>query len=120
MKNYTKETFKIYWRHVSKYKFIVLSISFSVIIGTVTNIVAPLFYKEFFDILASGGEIAGKAEALVQILIKILIVYLIGWVFWRVATFTNSFFQTKVMADLANTCFAYLHKHSVNFFNNNF
>ena len=24
------------------------------------------------------------------------------------------------MADLYNTCFSYLHKHSVNFFNNNF
>ena len=120
MNNFTKQTFKIFWRHLSKYKFVIFVISTSVILGAITNIIAPLYYKKFFDILAESGASPEAVALLISILIKILIVYLIGWVFWRLATFFSSYFQTSMMTDLSNTCFAYLHKHSVNFFNNNF
>jgi len=93
---------------------------FSITIGAITNILGPILYKRFFDILTTSNGFNANIYDLTQILIKILVIYLIGWVFWRIATFTNSYFQTKIMADLSNTCFHYLHKHSVNFFNNNF
>jgi len=120
MKNYTKQTFSIFWRHISKYKFVTFIITVSVIIGSVTNVIAPLYYKEFFNLIAESEASLEKAVELVSILGKILIVYLIGWILWRLGSFLNSYFQTSIMADLSNTCFAYLHKHSVNFFNNNF
>ena len=120
MKNYTRRTFRIFWRHVGRYKFVVFVIVTSVALGSLTNIIAPLYYKDFFNVLAQAGEPALKVNFLVSILIKVLIVYLIGWVFWRLATFFSSYFQTAMMSDLSNTCFDYLHKHSVSFFNNNF
>jgi ATP-binding cassette, subfamily B, bacterial len=120
MENYTKQTFKIFWDHIKRYKISGFFIIFSITIGSITNILGPLLYKRFFDILTSGDEVTRNIEPLVQILVQVLVIYLIGWLFWRIATFTNSYFQTKIMADLSNTCFNYLHKHSVNFFNNNF
>ena len=105
---------------MSKYKFVVFVISISIVIGSVTNIIVPLYYKDFFNILATGSQVSSEVVVLISLLIKILVVYLIGWAFWRVATFFSSYFQTSMMADLSNTCFGYLHLHSVNFFNNNF
>ncbi|MBU1037242.1 ABC transporter ATP-binding protein/permease [Patescibacteria group bacterium] len=119
-KNYTKQTLKIFWQHLSKYKFAVFVVFFSITLASIANLINPLFYKEFFDILAGSGETAAKSQILIQILFKVLAVNLVGWVLWRLATFFIAFFESKTMADLYNSCFAYLHKHSVSFFNNNF
>jgi ATP-binding cassette, subfamily B, bacterial len=119
MQNLSKQTFKIFWNHLLKYKWVVLFIFVSIIIASVAGLLAPIYYKDFFDILTT-ADILDPADKLKSILIKILIVYAVSWMFWRTATFANAGFQTKAMADLSNTCFAYLHKHSVTFFNNNF
>ncbi len=119
MQNLSKQTFKIYWNHLLKYKWLVLFILISIIIASVAGLLAPIYYKKFFDILTS-ADILDPADQLKSILIKILIIYTVSWFGWRIATFVNTGFQTKAMADLSNTCFAYLHKHSVSFFNNNF
>lgn len=119
MQNLTKQTFKIFWRHLLKYKWIALLIFIAVILASIAGLIAPIYYKQFFDILTE-PDILDKGGLLKNILIKILILYGISWLFWRLATFSNSYFQTRVMTDIANTCFAYLHKHSVSFFNNNF
>lgn len=120
MEKYTKKTFRIFWNHINRYKIAGFFIMFSIIIGSITNIIGPILYKNFFDVLTNNNEIAVNIPHLTKILLKILAIYLVGWLFWRIATFTNSYFQTKIMAELSNTCFNYLHKHSVNFFNNNF
>lgn len=120
MENYTKQTFRIFWQHARKYLPSFFIVSISIILLTATDIIIPLFYKDFFNTLAKAAPASDKVASLYQIIIKILIINLIGWAFGRLATFFNSHFQTRIMADLANTCFAYLHKHSINFFNNNF
>jgi len=120
MNNNTKKTFNTYWQHIKKYKLSGFVIFISIIIGVITNIWAPLLYKKFFDILTGSITVVSQTDALIEILYNILFIYLLGWVFWRLATFTNSYFQTKIMADLTNTCFSYIHKHSITFFNNNF
>ena len=116
MKSLTKQTFKIFWKHLLEYKWSVLFTLISITIGVVCNILAPLLYKDFFDILVESGDVI----LLKSVLYKVLIIFVISWVFWRTSNFTTAYFQTHIMADLSNYCFAYLHKHSVNFFNNNF
>jgi len=120
MDNYTKQTFKIFWQHARVYWLSFLVVSVSIMALTATDIVTPLFYKEFFNILIGPLIIADKVAGAIGVLMEILTVCLVGWIFGRLASFFNSYFQTKVMTDLSNTCFAYLHKHSINFFNNNF
>jgi len=120
MENLNKQTFKIFWRHLKKYRlFFCLSI-IGTLIGTASSIIPPLFYKDFFNILVSELTNNAKVALLLTILVKITVIYLIGWVGWRLSGFTVSYWQTKVMADLYHTSFGSLQQHSTSFFNNNF
>ncbi|MCX6785442.1 MAG: ABC transporter ATP-binding protein [Candidatus Komeilibacteria bacterium] len=119
-KNFTKETFKIFWQHAKKYRWLGPIMFFSVVFASIANIMTPLFYKQFFDILAGPGDVFSREPVLIGLLVKILIIYAIGWVFWRGSSFAIAYFENKVMVDLNNSCFAYLHRHSISFFNNTF
>ena len=120
MTNYSKQTFKIYYQSLKKYKPAVFLVLFSVIIAPLSNIIAPLFYRDFFNVLADWQTIDDPASQLKFILLKILVVYLISWLFWRIATFAAAYFQSMAVKDIYDRCFAYLHKHSISFFNNSF
>ena len=120
MKNNTKKTIQYYWQHAKKYKISGFFMIVGLVGAAVSNVVVPLYFKKFFDILVSGKSTDIVAKALIGILMMILLVEFIQWAFWRLATFLASHFQAKVMADLAVTCFKYLHKHSFAYFNDNF
>jgi len=120
MQYLTKQTFKVFWKHSLKYKWALLVMLLSIIIASLGSIVGPLYYKDFFNILGSTDTGIDKVAMLKVTLFKILAVYFVSWIFWRIATFVSSYFQTNGMADLLNYSFAYLHKHSISFFNNNF
>jgi len=121
MQNLTKQTLEIYWQHIKKYpKAIILAI-FGVTIASITNVLSPLFFKNFFDVLSQHlPSNTNDYFILVQILIIIAIIEFIGWAAWRITDFSASFFQSHIIRDLSDTCFAYLHKHSTTFFHNNF
>lgn len=116
----TKLTLKIFWQHVSKYKAAVFSLFTLVLVGSAANMSAPYLYKLFFDELAGSLPIELKIARMKLIIVWVLVIYMFDWVIWRAAAFVNSWLQTRMMADLANTCFNYLHKHSVAFFEDNF
>jgi ATP-binding cassette subfamily B protein len=92
----------------------------SVISASILNALFPLFFKSFFDALASSESKDVIFRALINILEWLAFLYFLQWCFWRVANFANIHFQSKIMAEMANDCFAYLHKHSFSFFQNNF
>lgn len=116
----TRKTLEIYLTHCAKYKLWGSIILLSSISGAATNVIAPLYYKKFFDILVSGQTKEATVNGLIAVLVSILILQFIGWISWRTASFSSTYFQSKVIADLSNTCFKYLHKHSFSYFNNNF
>ncbi len=116
----TKKTLEIYLAHAAKYKLWGSMILIFVISGAATNIIRPLFYKKFFDIMAGDQPKDIMVSGLIAVLISIAIIQMAGWVFWRAADFVWTKFQLNTLKDLANTCFQYLHKHSFSYFNNNF
>ncbi|MFA5022362.1 MAG: ABC transporter ATP-binding protein [Patescibacteria group bacterium] len=120
MKDNTKKTLQIFWQFSLKYKFALFLVIITISAASALNVVVPLYFKDFFDILASGQSQGVVTQALISILISIAVLELIQWVFWRTSTFFSNHFQSRVMTDLANYCFAYLHRHSFSFFNNNF
>ena len=120
MKSNTKKTLKIYWKHIIKYKLSGLIILFSIVAGSSINVILPLYYKKFFDVLGSEQTKEVIAGGLVDVLIVILIINFIGWIAWRIATFSLTHVFSQLIADMQNTCFKYLHKHSFSYFNNNF
>src|SRR5688500_1373537 len=117
MKKLTKQTLLIFWQHAARYPVIVFVLAVSTIVPIATELSLPYFYKQLFNTLANDGT---NSTALIGIIFKILIASSVGWLFWRIATFTNDFFLPRVMGDLLNTCFSYVHNHSFNFFGNNF
>ena len=120
MQSNTKKTLKIYWEHTKKQKILVFVILFSVMGATLVNVAVPLYFKEFFDILTSGQSREAIYNSLIAILIAIAGLEFLQWILWRSAAFSSTYFQSKVLADLSNSCFKYLHGHSFSYFSNNF
>jgi ATP-binding cassette subfamily B protein len=120
MKRYTKLTLKIFWQHSMRYKWRLVFLITFILLASAASIILPLFYKQFFDILTQGGNQISIRSALVHTLYSIAIAQVVQWIFWRFATFANTRFQPRVMKDLNDTCFQYLHRHSFSFFNSNF
>jgi len=119
-KGNSKKTLGFFWKASSKYKGRISLLFISISIASIIGIVIPLYFKDFFNILTDQGI---KDEAIVKlgaVLLVIAILKLGEWLSWRVSTFTVTSFETRVMADLTENCFAYLHKHSFSYFNNNF
>src|SRR3989344_8026156 len=116
MKLVTKQTYQIFWQHARRYRIlfwaVVIGISGGVVMGTIT----PIYYKKFFDELTGSPTYDG----LLKIILFILILNAVQWLLWRGATFANNYFQPRVMADLTNSSFDYLHNHSFGFFINRF
>ena len=116
MKLNTKRIFRYFWGHVKKYKVLTAFMVISLSIGTSLALLTPYFYKLFFDALVESSG----ADRLIHIIVIIFAINAIYWVFRRFDHFAAVYFQTRIMVNIANECFEYLHKHSYNFFNNNF
>lgn len=116
----TKKTLVRYWQASLRYKKTVSLAIFGIIAASVLNVIVPLYFKKFFDILSNGSVTDIVVKELVAVLVIIAVLRLVQWVLWRLATFTSSYTQSKVMTDLTDYCFAYLQNHSFGFFTENF
>jgi len=112
----------VYWKHMRPYLWVVCIILALVVAAKSLDVVAPLFYKRFFDLLS--GEIPAVSEELPALLrgtiLIVLILHLFNWIAWRLFALFSNWFQPRVMADLRQTAFSYLHHHSYRFFSNSF
>lgn len=86
---------------------------------TILQLVEPLLYKKFFDLLALGLS-DNIVSQLISVLVIIAILAGFSWIGWRTVGLSMVYWSAKVMEDLANFCFTSLHKHSFSYFNNNF
>ncbi|PIR78378.1 MAG: hypothetical protein COU28_01860 [Candidatus Magasanikbacteria bacterium CG10_big_fil_rev_8_21_14_0_10_36_16] len=116
MKYNTKQTFKMYWQQSWKYKWIFISMFLFLLIGDTFSILAPYWYKKFFDVLSSNPDV----QILYNTLFIILAIKILHWFFIRIMAFLYIKFNTDCMKDLNDICFSEIHKHSFSFFNNNF
>ncbi len=114
----TKQTFKIYWQHVRRYKsrfFLVLTAVFT---SAIIELAFPFIYKYLFDTLAK------QDISLLPNLRNAILIFaglsVANWTVWRLITYVNNRFQPRVMADLLNTCYEYVHDHSYQFFTDSF
>lgn len=120
MENLTKKTLIHYWHHAWHYPYSFGLAIFGTVGASIINVIVPLYFKKFFDLLTSGGEVVTVAHSLVMILVIMFGLEIFKWVLGTTMAFATSYFESRVLADLADTCFCYLHHHSYNFFNNNF
>ena len=122
VKKITRETYAIYLRHARPYWIFVTLAVTSIIATGLVDITVPLFYRQFFNVLSAAGTLhtSDVAHQLIHIVFFILFLDLASWTLHRIETFSSNHFIPRVVGNLANTCFEYLHQHSYGFFTGQF
>lgn len=120
MKENTKKTLGYYLNASIQHKPSASAMLLSMLAVSILELVKPLYYKQFFDLLVSEGDKQNIFDSIIRVMITIAIIQTGVWIFRRVNHFVANYFESKVIAELNNMCFANLHKHSFAFFNNNF
>ncbi len=120
MKQLTRETIQIYWQHAKQYKMLLFLTIIGTVFTAITNTIGPLYIKQILDLVAENNVNRVVSPEILTALSMFALVSFGQWLSWRVATTAVIQYESKVLSDLANTCFQYLHKHSFGFFNDNF
>ena len=116
-----RQIFRQYWKGVKPYRWLFFGAYLIYFLMNIVNIIVPIFYKKFFDLLTqAGGEKALLFPGLLRLIIIIAVIHLVSWFFWRIADVASTVMMSKTLAKLKQNCFDYMLSHSYNFFANNF
>ena len=116
----TKRTFRYYWNHIKRFKILAAIAVCSMMIVIALDLIIPYLYKTFFDALAGSKDPIATSDVLIKIIVLIALAHVGINIFRRLGDFMNIPLQSRVMGNIYYECFQYLHKHSYDFFNNNF
>ncbi|MDP3880928.1 MAG: ABC transporter ATP-binding protein, partial [bacterium] len=119
-KELTKKTLGIFWQHARRYPRSVFFILLGVFLLNALDAYVPLLYRDIINLLSEGEVSVTVFRSAVGILVLILVIHLARMVSRRGSNFFHNFHQPSVMRDLNNTCYRYLQKHSIAFFNSTF
>ena len=86
----------------------------------VFQLVTPLFYKQFFDLVASGGDRTALIPQLVHVILFVLLFNGLAWLSFRLGLFVLNNYEADVMARVRQISYNHLIEHSYGFFLNNF
>jgi ATP-binding cassette subfamily B protein len=111
------DVFRSYWAVLRNYKWWLVFIFFGIGISGGAELVVPIFYKQFFDILVSSTP---STNTLFSLLYFVLATNLIGWTAFRGTVLMVNYSEAWAMADLKKQAFSYMIDHSYGFFSNNF
>lgn len=115
------DVLRVFYNHVKKYKFAVFAAMVSSLAVNVFALLAPWLYKVMFDLLtAPGPSLPEKTEAALPYLLAVIASKAAVQTCWRGVDYSLIYLESHVMADIANTSFAYLERHSYQFFSNSF
>lgn len=108
------------WRGIGKNRIFLFLTIFFLGLASVGSIIVPIYYKKFFDILSSNTDKGILASLLIKQVFIILLIQMGAWLFWRIGSVTNVYFQANGMASLRRQAYGILMRHSYSFFANNF
>lgn len=115
-----KQTLREYWKQMKPYKTWLFVSMFAVLVGSLVDVIAPIFYKQFFDLLSGGVPKDGDLSPFVHALLFILSAHLVGWLGFRTAAYIECWRTPRVMTDLTQHAHAELQKQSYKFFADSF
>ncbi len=117
-KSLTTQTLRLFWRSMRPHRLIMVLMVVGLVCAVIVQSILPaLLYREIINVLASGGSDRGALAREIYVIIwKLLALNLTALVLWRAVTFLDNFFGTRVIADLTNEAFEYIHRHSQGFF----
>ena len=111
---------RVYGIAVIKYPGLIWGAVFATVIIEIAEVSAPLFLKQFVNVLAGGNSTPNVVDAIVWILTAYGLVNLVAWAGQRLRMFTLGRVEARVMADLYDNAFTYLIGHAHEFFISNF
>ncbi len=115
-----RSVFRVYWGHSKKYRAFIAAIVLSGVAMQAANLIAPLYLRQLFNVLATQTHDASTVQTLLGILGIVSLAWLADRIFRRVQDIFNVVMQSRVMAELFDDAFAYLMGHSYGFFISNF
>lgn len=115
----TKQTLKIFWQHGQTYGWQAIFLFVGMLFVALIQSYTPLVYRDLINLLA-GGPTESVVKGALWLVATILLLNTARLSVWRTVDFVNNRFQPRVMADVTNSCYQYLQKHSYTFFNGNF
>ena len=114
------DVFFFFWQVIRRRLISLFLVISGVIAASIFEVIIPVYYKHFFDILSSGQSKEIIAPQLFHTIFIILILSGFVWICWRIGSFANIHFEAKTMAGLRQQAYDYLTYHSYSFFINNF
>jgi len=109
---------KYFWQVVRNFKISLFIIVFGSILAASLDIYIPLQFLKLWNVLSTNNfNLVATAQTVV---LTIFILGLARWASRRIVGFSNSYFQSAVMAGLRAQGFSYLIGHSRSFFADNF
>lgn len=112
---------RVYMRYVGRHWLLLSAMVLCLVVLQLANLAAPLYLRQFFNILATEPISAPSTEhALVITLGLVALMWILGWLMQRLQDTANTFYSIQVMQELYADSFSYLLEHSYNFFISNF
>lgn len=108
------------WRGIYPQRWLFLFVLVVFVGGSIVQLLVPLLYKQFFDLLTIGGDKISTAKGLVHAIVLILGLNLTGWLLRQTGMLAINDFESKTIVRLKQISFEYLINHSYSFFSNNF
>lgn len=108
------------WQGMNKSWITLTAIVVGVGGASVLELIAPIYYKKFFDILSYSQDKATLAPQLIHIILMVLLFHAGAWVCWRFGSYAIAYLEAMSMATLRQQAYDKLIYHSYSFFTNNF
>lgn len=115
-----RDVYREMWKGIrpQRWKFLFIILVF--IGSSSVSLIIPLQYRDFFDILTSGGDASASVPALLHVILLVLGFNLAGWILFRSGSIAINDFEAHTIIRLKQNAFAYLMEHSFAFFAGNF
>jgi ATP-binding cassette subfamily B protein len=115
-----RDVLRYFWQGMKPYKWFYLLTLVLFMIASVESIVSPIFYKKILDTITTVQDKNAAIPVLIYYIVIILILGVVNWLAYRIATIIYNTIEAKVMASLRQRAFNYMIEHSYTFFANNF
>ena len=117
---YTKAVTGLFFRYLKNYPGGLGLILIGVTTIQLGNLAAPWFLRQLLNTLVTNSPSPALMPELVSIIGLIALAWIVGWIGNRIEYISNTFVQSRIMADIMTDSFHYLLGHSHNFFISNF
>ncbi len=88
--------------------------------AVLARILIPIIYRDLIDTIINAETALSVKSQIMSLFVVLLIFFVLLNIFFRVADYINSAFQSRCMRDLHSKAFRMIGKHSYNFFSDTF